>query len=50
MKEIITVGPDIDKHVFQVHGVDRPIGTGQLSDEDIVGENRTLYPCCFNGG
>jgi len=48
MEKIITIGLDVSKHVFQVHGID---GAGaiiirrKLRREDVVGFFTALSPC-----
>ena len=48
MKEAITIGLDIAKNVFQVHGVDAPgavVVRRQLRRADVLKFFRKLPPC-----
>src|SRR3954452_25567451 len=48
MERITTVGLDIAKHVFQVHGVNRAgavVGRRKLRRDDVVGFFKELPPC-----
>ncbi len=48
MEKIITIGLDVAKHVFQVHGIDSAgaiIIRRKLRREDVVGFFTALSPC-----